>query len=154
MAYHGWTHRRKALGGTDPRPHEGFLNIKVFGDRDQDPVVDTGDGAFYFAIQDDLDKLVLRRAEAFVSTVSSGGDIIVQFHNMVAAVDMLSNRVTIDSGDFTSYTSVSPSQVDETGAPPNNEVSTGDLIRIDVDSAGTAAKGLGVLLWFGDRRVV
>lgn len=130
------------------------MNIKVFGDREDDPVVATGDGAFYFAIQDDLDKLVLRRAEAFVSTVSAGGDIILQFHNVVVAVDMMSDRVQIDEGDFTSYTSGAPSQVDETGTPPNNEVSTGDLIRIDVDSAGTVAKGLGVLLWFGDRRVV
>lgn len=130
------------------------MNIKVFSDRPEDPVVEAGDGAFYFAIQDDLDKLVLRRAEAFVSTESSGGDIIVQFHNVVAAADMLSSRVQIDEGDFTSYTSAAPSQADETGTPPNNEVSTGDLIRIDVDSGGTLAKGLGVLLWFGDRRVV
>lgn len=153
-AYHGWTHRRKAIGGTDPRPHEGFMNIKVFGDREQDPAVTQEDGAFFFAIQDDLDKLVLRRAEAFISTLGSA-NLIVQFHNVTAATDMLSTRVRIDSGDYTSYTSAAPSVVDESGTPPHNEISTGDLIRVDIDEDGGGdAKGLGVLLWFGDRRVV
>lgn len=152
-AYHGWNHRRAQLGGTDPRPHEAFHEIKVFGDKEFDPPVEAGDGAFYWAIQEDIGwpKLVLLHAQAYVSTVSSGGDIVVQIHNVTTAVDMLATRITIDAGDFTSYQSATPSVPDYSGTPPNNEVSTGDLLRIDVDSAGTAAKGLGVMVRFADR---
>ena len=70
VAYHGWTHRRKRWGGTDPIPGESFRNIKVFADEnacdgllpDSVRIVSTGNGKFMFQIDDDEDgfALVLR----------------------------------------------------------------------------------------------
>jgi hypothetical protein len=57
---------------------------------------------------------------------------------------MLSTRITIDVSAFTSYTAAAPPVID--GA--NDDVATGDIIRIDVDVAGTGAKGLIVILTF------
>ena len=51
----------------------------------------------------------------------------------------------IDVSEFTSYSAAVPPVID--GA--NDDVTSGDLIAVDVDVAGTGAKGLGVVLTFG-----
>ena len=48
-----------------------------------------------------------------------------------------------------SYTAATPHVVNTTGTPPINYISRGDVLRIDVDTAGSGAKGLEVLLEFG-----
>ena len=58
---------------------------------------------------------------------------------------MLSTEITIDVSEFTSYTAATPPVID-TG---HDGVATGDILRIDVDVAGTGAKGLIVVLTFG-----
>ena len=122
------------------------FDIKIFADT---TALATGDGKFVFAIPDDLDGTDLSAAAAYVTTNSSSGAVTVQIRNVSRSVDMLSTRVTIDSGEPTSYTAATPSVVDTTGSPANNSVSTGNLIAVDVDTAGTGAKGLGVILTFG-----
>ena len=57
---------------------------------------------------------------------------------------MLSTRITIDINESTSYTAATPSVVD----PANDDVATGDVILIDVDVAGTGAKGGIAILEF------
>ena len=57
---------------------------------------------------------------------------------------MLTTKISIDASEFTSYTAAAAPVID-TG---NDDVATGDLIAIDVDVAGTGAKGLGVILTF------
>jgi lysophospholipase L1-like esterase len=103
----------------------------------------TGDGKAYFTVPADLDGWSLVDADASLVTVSSSGLPTVQLHNLTDAVDMLSTRITIDANERTSYTATAP--VIDTA---NDEVSTGDLLRVDVDVAGTGAKGLSVLLAF------
>ena len=120
----------------------GNFEIKVFSDTD---TVTTGDGKFIFAIPEDLDGANLLSAEAYVTTVSSSGLPTVQIRNITQAVDMLQTRITIDVSEFTSYTAATPSVVDTN----NDDVATGNRIAIDVDVAGTGAKGLGVILVFG-----
>lgn len=134
------------------RPSRGHFEIKVFADAgaldgnlpDSATVVSTGDGKFIFAIPEDLDNYYLVEAEAYVTTVSSSGTPTVQIRNITQAVDMLSTRITIDASEFTSYTAAAPSVVNLA----NSQVDTGDRIAIDVDVAGTGAKGLGVILQF------
>lgn len=106
--------------------------------------VTVGDGAMIFAIPLALNGLNLTSAEAFVSTVSSSGAPSVMIRNVTQAAAMLTTAVTIDANESTSYSAAIPSVVD-TG---NDDVATGDLIAIDVDAAGTGAKGLGVILTF------
>jgi hypothetical protein len=119
-----------------------MYEIKVFGDTQ---TLTTGDGAFIFAIPLELEGSELFSAEAFVTTDSSSGAPEVQIRNVTEAVDMLLVAITIDANTSSSYQATTRSQVDTT----NNGVSTGDLISIDVDGAGTGAMGLGVILRFG-----
>lgn len=118
------------------------LQIKVF---DDNTVITTGDGKFIFLISDDLGGLDLIDADAYVTTVSSSGTPTVQIRNVTQAADMLTTRITIDASEFTSYTAATPPVIDLA----NDDVATGDRIAIDVDVAGTGAKGLGVTLEFG-----
>lgn len=118
-------------------PKLATFEIKVFSDTG---LLSTGDGKFIFAIPADLDGWSLTDAAAYVTTVSSSGLVTVQVRNVTLAADMLSTRITIDVGEFTSYTAATPEVI--SAAP----VAMGNLIAIDVDVAGTGAKGLGVIL--------
>lgn len=132
-SYHGRTH---LPGGTDPVGP--VYEIKVFGDTQG---VTTGDGKFVLAMPR---AARLGSAHAFVTTVSSSGAPTVQIRNVTQAQDMLTTKVTIDASETTSFTAATPPVVNATNAL----VDLGDLIAIDVDVAGTGAKGLGVILTF------
>jgi hypothetical protein len=151
VVYHGWTHRPDWLGGSDPSRPLGFYEIKVFADANaldgllpaSATNVSVGDGKFIFAIPRDLDGTELVHAEAYVT--STGALVTVQIRRMraaVADVDMLSTRITIDAGEYSSLNAISPPVINETNA----EVDMADRIAIDVDTAG--GKGLGVKLVF------
>lgn len=149
--FHGWTHRPKLLGGTDPIPPLGYYEIKVFADRgaldgnlsDSAIVVSTGDGKFHFFIPQQLDRAELVHAAAGVSV---SGDVEVQVHNVTQAADYFTTTLTIDAGDKTSYTATTPVVVDDTLL-----ADVGDEIRIDVDAADGTAEGLCVILHFAVR---
>lgn len=124
------------------RPLPGSFTIKVFGDT---AAVTVGDGAFILEVPADLDGTSLRVVSAFVTTVSSSGKPTVQIRNITQSnTDLLSTRVTIDAHETSSQTAAIPPVIDETV----NRVAAGDLLAIDVDVAGTGAKGLGVHLGF------
>lgn len=146
--FHAWTHRPKKLGGTDPLPPRGYFEIKVFADTnaldgnlpDTARIVSTGDGKFVFVIPEDLDQTELVHAAAFVSVA---GAVTVQIRNVTAAYDFLTTAITIDSGEYTSYTAATPPVIDTTKI-----VDVGDRISIDVDAADGTAEGLGIILQF------
>lgn len=129
------------------------LERKVFPDTGTGATVTVGDGAFQWPITKDLDGTYLIEADAGVSTVSSSGAVTVQLRNKTRSVDMLSTKITIDSGEFTSFTATTPSVVDDTGSPPRSFVSAGDVIAVDVDVAGTGAMGLSVILVMGGKLI-
>lgn len=116
--------------------------VKIFGDKIR---VTAGDGALYDMITEDLDKTKLVHVAAFVTTPGSSVTT-VQIHNLTRGIDMLSTRVTIDAGDNTSYQAAVPPIILTTPATANppNKVFKGDVIRYDVDTAGTNAKGLAI----------
>lgn len=133
--------RRKAVAG--------FYEIKVFAD---DEEVEVGNGAFIFAIPIDLDRARLRYANAFLTT-SGSGDTEVMIHNIGVGTDMLSSPITIDSGELNAETSASPVVIKTSDFFVNYPdtdatVYRRDQIRIDVDSVGSGAMGLGVMLGF------
>lgn len=132
--------RRHRPNGSDPV--DALYEIKVFDDT---TAAATGDGKMIFAIPSDLGGCRLKDAQAFVTTVSSSGLPTVQIRNVTQAADMLTTKVTIDASEFTSYSAATPRVIDAANAA----VARGDLIAIDVDVAGTGAKGLGVILTFG-----
>lgn len=134
----------------------GFYEIKIIADDDE---VATGDGLFIFAIPIDLDRSKLRYVNAFVTTVSSSGLVTVQIHNLTASsneasnFDMLLTPITIDANEFDAENATTPWEIDkgfnEYGWPDtDNTVYYRQQLRIDVDTAGTGAMGLGVMLGF------
>lgn len=135
----------RRLRRLEASPGVGTYEIKVFADGGSGSDVVTGDGAFIFEFPDDLDRMELNHARAFVTTVSSSGLVTVQLRNITQAVDMLSTKITIDAGETSSGTAATPPVINVANAIPDAR----DLIAIDVDTAGTGAKGLGVILRFG-----
>jgi hypothetical protein len=104
-----------------------------------------GDGKAYLRVNANLNGWLLVGVAAHVSTVSSSGAITVQVHNVTDAVDMLSTALTIDASEKDSKDAATPAVVDAN----NDDVATGDELRIDLDGTGTDAKGLIVELVFG-----
>ena len=117
------------------------LFIKVFSDTQ---IVTTGDGKFIFEVSEDMDDMFLIRVESYVTTVSSSGKPTVQIRNVTQAVDMLSVKCEIDANEKNSKDTATQAVIDVV----NDDVFWGDHIAIDVDVAGTGAKGLGVMLTF------
>lgn len=129
-------------------PNRGHYQIKVFADANAGSgslptsvtTVAVGDGKFIFAVPDDLALSFLWDCFCYVTTVGSS-IIRVQLRNVTQAQDMLSTRMEIETGEFTSYTAT----VQRVINVANSQVERGDLIAIDVDDAGGGvAKGLGV----------
>ena len=107
--------------------------------------VTTGDGAGYMVVPSPMNGLNLVRVHARVITAGTTGTTDIQVHNVTLAADMLSTKITIDSGETGSDTAATPPVID-TG---NNDVATNDLLRIDVDAVSTTKpKGLLVTLEF------
>lgn len=78
------------------------------------------------------------------STVSSSGLPTVQLRNVTTGNDLLSTKVSLDASEKDSSTAATPAVVNASF----KVVSTGDEIAIDVDVAGTGAKGLWIDLPF------
>lgn len=108
--------------------------------------VATGDGKKYFHIPSPLTSCNLVEVHAFVVTAGVTGTTDIQIHNVTDNTDMLSTKLTIDSGETGSDTAAAAAVIDAT----KDDVVTNDVIRIDVDaiSSGTAPKGLYVTLTF------
>jgi hypothetical protein len=122
-----------------PESPAGY-NIKCLGDLQ---LLTTGDGLFYFEIDEDLNGYRLHKAEAYLG-VAGTGTTTIQLYNQDRALDMLSTRIQIDSTERKSINASVRSVVNETNAL----VSVGDMIRVDVDAAATGGKGLGLRLRF------
>ncbi len=107
--------------------------------------VATGDGKFYFHVDSRLNGMNLVDVHAEVITAGTTGTTDIQIANVTDVVDMLSTKLTIDSGETGSDTAAVPAVIDTT----KDDVATNDLIRIDVDAVSTTApKGLLVTLGF------
>lgn len=55
---------------------------------------------------------------------------------------MLSTAVTIDATESSSYTAATPPVINAS----YDDLATGDFLRVDVDGAGSGAKGLQVII--------
>ena len=104
----------------------------------------TGNGITHFVIPSTMDGKNLFSAQAHVYTVGTGGSITnVQIYNSTTGYDMLSTPITIDLSENDSSTAATPPV-----GGGNNGISTGDVIRIDVDAVATNTKGLEVRMVF------
>ena len=146
--YHSRTHRCNAPDGIPVLVH-----LKIFDDA---TAATTGNDARRFVVTDDLGGTRLRSAHFSVSTESTSGTLQLQVANLSAGtLDLLSTPTRIDASETTSYTAATAHVVATAdavfhgGTFPTNYITRGDVLRIDVDAAGSGAKGLEALLEFG-----
>ena len=103
-----------------------------------------GNGITHVTVPSTLDGKNLFTAQAHVYTVGTSGSITnVQLHNLTTGNDMLSTPITIDLNEKDSSTAATAPVIGG-----NNEVSTADVIRIDVDVVATNTLGLEVRMVF------
>jgi hypothetical protein len=126
------------------------ISVKVFPGTQ---LWSTGDGKFYLPILDPkYEGAILSDVEIACDTPSSSGAVTVQVARGRRASasgapsynDMLSTEATIDQDEYTSLDAATPPVIDNDYA----RVEVGDILRIDVDAAGTDTKGLLVMLEF------
>lgn len=125
---------------------------RVIGILVSDPTgsaITTGDGKACVRIPPILNGATLIGVSGSLSTVSSSGIPTVQLRRSRWAsattrtdTDMLTNKLTIDASEFDSIDATTPPSI------TTSSVITGDVIYIDIDVAGSGAKGLYVELTF------
>jgi hypothetical protein len=105
----------------------------------------TGDGKFYFHVPSSMTGMDLVEVHAEVITAGTTGTTDIQLHNVTAAADILSTKLTIDSGETGSDTAATAAVI----STSEDDVATNDVIRVDVDAVSTTpANGLIVTLTF------
>ena len=110
-----------------------------------DANTEVGDGKAYIRIPSKLNLWTLSDIQVMVYTAGTTGTTDIQIRNKTDAVDMLTTKATIDSGETDTLTAATPAVIDTT----HDDVATGDVIAIDVDAVSTTpAKGLYVELTF------
>ncbi len=105
--------------------------------------VATGDGKAWFMIPASYASVTLIEAAATLgSAFSSSGLPTIQLNNMSSGNDILSTPLTIDLNEQTSFTATTPYLINTAEAT----IAGGNLVRVDVDVAGTGTKGLSVAI--------
>lgn len=120
------------------------VSIIVFDDSTD---VSTGNGAgdVFYRIPSVLNGMNLVGVAMAVQTAGTTNNLDVQIHNVTQTADMLSTVMRIETGETDTSTSAQPGTIDTA----NDDVATGDIIRVDVDAVQTTApKGLIVELQF------
>ena len=128
-----------AQGPTGPAVTEWTVYLKVV---ELNVSPSAGDAQSYFIIPSKFNGCNLTGVAAAVYTPSTSGAITIQIRNVTDAVDMLTTRLTIDQGEYSSYTAATAAVIDTS----NDDVATGDMIAIDIDGSGTGAYGLDIIL--------
>ncbi len=107
--------------------------------------VAAGAGKFYIHIDSKLNHMNLVRTHAEVIIAGIGGATEIQIANVTDSVDILSTKLTIDSGETGSDTADAAAVINTA----NDDVATNDVLRVDVDTVSTTPpKGLIVTLSF------
>lgn len=107
--------------------------------------VTTGDGKAFFRVPAELNGMNLTGVAATVYTAGTTNTTDIQIRNVTDTVDILSTKITIDSGETDTATAATPAVINAS----NDDVATGDKIAIDIDATSTTkAKGLYVEMRF------
>lgn len=133
----------QAAAGNDPRIVAAAVErVPVTDPNGAD--ITTGDGQAWVVVPDVWTGRTITAVHAGLTTASSSGAPSIQLARTRSGstVDVLSTAVTIDADELTSFTAATPPVVDTA----NDDLATGDLLRVDVDAAGTGAKGLVVFV--------
>ncbi len=104
------------------------------------------DGLFYFIVPSGLNGYAITKVEANILVASTSGTPTIQIAKGRRATptsaptytDILSTRITIDVGEYSSNNAVTPPVINASEAI----LQTDDILRIDCDVTGTGTKGL------------
>jgi len=122
---------------------EKIVILKVVPDTTAFPTV--ADGVMYFTIPPELDGFDVTSVGAHVYAASDGGVAInISLYNVTGAADVLSTQLTIDNGETDSSTAAAAAVIDTT----EDDVTTADVLRIDVNQEGTNAAGFEFRMGF------
>jgi len=100
------------------------------------------DGRAYFVVPAGYNGHNLTSISANITgTAGTTGTTDIQLHNITDSVDMLSTKLTVDSGEVSSSTAATPVVID----PTKDDVSTGDVLRIDIDAVSTTEPKGGII---------
>jgi len=126
-------------------PVSRVATIEILVTDPQGADVSVGDGLAYLRIPTRFSGWRLSSVAASLSE-DGVGVTSVQLRRVRGGVDadMLSTPITLDSGETDSTTAATLAVIDTA----NDDVLTADQVAVDVDSAGTGAKGLLVEMTF------
>jgi len=115
------------------------VQLDIFGD------VATGDGQAKIIIPSHVNGMNLVEVEAHVGTAGTTGTLDIQVRNATDAVDVLSTKLTIDSGETSSTTAATAAVINTS----NDDAATSDVWYVDIDAVQTTAPSdLSVVLVF------
>lgn len=135
----GWDIKMK---GTGKFRKPTVVGIQVL---DSGTATAVGDGKAFFRVPAELNGMNLTGVAATVYTAGTTNTTDIQIRNKTDSVDMLSTKLTIDSGETDTSTAATAAVIDAT----KDDVVTGDVLAIDVDAVSTtAAQGLYIELRF------
>ena len=101
-------------------------------------------GVAHFTIPIELNGMNLISVGGHVYTISSSGLPAFMVYNLTDSSNMLSTAITIDENEKDSKDAATPAVID-TG---EDDVVTGDEIRLDCTTAGTGTKGMEIRMGF------
>lgn len=124
----------------------GIKTIEVLLSDPGGSAITTGDGKAYVRITSDLNGMNLVACGAVLDTAGTGGGYLMQLRRKRSGsdVDMLSTRISIDSGGNDSADAGTPPAINAS----NDDVATGDRIYFDRDGVPTGGKGDTVWMQF------
>ena len=105
------------------------------------PVV--GNGAAQVTIPARMNSMDIVAVEAeFTGDVATGSTTIIMLHNATSAADILSTALTIDAGERSSATAATVAVINTS----EDDLTTGDVIRLDIDGIGSTTAGTGLVV--------
>lgn len=115
------------------------IQIKLW---DETTAITVGDGRFIFRVPAEMAGMVITSVRAYVTTVSSSGTPTFQIRSITDSVDVLSTLLTIDVSEKSSTTAVTAAVINTA----NDDLADDEELAIDIDVAGTGAKGAGITI--------
>lgn len=124
----------------------GTKTVMVLVSDPNGSAITTGDGKAFLRVTSDLSGMNLVGCGAVLDTAGTGGGFLCQLRRKRSGsdVDMLTTRISIDSGENDSADAATAAAINAS----NDDVATADRIYIDLDGVPTTAKGLTVWLQF------
>jgi hypothetical protein len=127
----------------DAKQDAGTIEFTLLVTDPNGDALSVADGVAFFPLSSRLNGMDLVSLTGQLTTASTaGGDgaVSIQLHNVTDASDVLTVNLTFDQGETTTASAAAGVDIDEA----EDDVNTDDQWRVDIDAAGTDAKGLSL----------